>query len=264
MKSITLVIPTYNENGRIKKTIETLKKGVYLYGQKLQEIIFTDDGSTDETLELLKSSRKAIERKIKARVKIISYEKNKGRGFAIRQAVLHAKGDYVLYTDADFSIPLSNIKKFIPYMKKDYDVIIGSKKIKGAQEIVKRSLVRRIVGYGHSMMVYLSLGVFVWDFQGGFKLFSKRFVKKIFPYLQINRWGFDMEVIYLAQKLRYKLKEIPVRWGHVENNSKVILVRDIFRSLYEMARIKTLWIEGKYQSKVTPRLWTGKNIHVRI
>lgn len=263
MKKISLVIPTYNEDGRIKKTIETLKKGVYLYGQQLLEIIFTDDGSTDETLALLKASRKAIERKIKARVKIISYEKNKGRGFAIRQAVLHAKGDYVLYADADFSIPLSNIKKFIPYMKKDYDVIIGSKKIKGASEIIKRSLTRRIVGYGHSIIAYLALGVFVWDFQGGFKLFSRRFVERIFPYLQINRWGFDMEVIYLAKKLKYRLKEIPVRWGHIENNSKVILARDIFRSIYEMIRIRTVWMEGKYQSKVTPRLSAGK-IHVRI
>lgn len=263
MKSITLVIPTYNENGRIKKTIETLKKGVYLYGQKLKEIIFTDDGSTDETLSLLKASRKSIERKVKARVKIISYEKNKGRGFAIRQAVLHARGDYILYADADFSIPLNNIKKFVRYMKKDYDVIIGSKKIKGAEEIIKRSFTRRIVGYGHSFIAYLALGIFVWDFQGGFKLFSRRFVEKIFPYLQINRWGFDMEVIFLAKKLKYKFKEIPVRWGHIENNSKVMLARDIFRSLYEMARIKTLWIEGKYQSKVSPRLSVGR-IHVKI
>ena len=212
MKTISLIIPTYNEDGRIKRTIETLKQGVYFYGQNLKEIIFSDDGSTDETLRLIKRARKSIEKSVNAKVKIISYEKNKGRGYAIRQAALYAKGDYILYADADFSIPLENLKKFVPYLKKDYDVIIGSKKISGAKEIIKRSLTRRIVGYGHSLIAYLILGVFVWDFQGGFKIFSRRYVEKIFPYLQIDRWGFDMEVVFLAKKLNYRIKELPVKW----------------------------------------------------
>ena len=139
MKTISLIIPTYNEDGRIKKTIETLKQGLYFAGVKIKEIIFCDDGSSDETLGLLKKQRKIIERKTKAKTKIITYEKNKGRGYAIRLAALKASGDFILYADADFSIPLSNIRKFIPYMKKDYDVIIGSKKIRGAKEIIKRS-----------------------------------------------------------------------------------------------------------------------------
>jgi len=257
MKSITLVIPTYNEDGRIKKMIETLKKGVFFAGLEIKEIFFSDDGSTDETLDLLKKARKSIERKTKARVRIFKYEKNRGRGYAIRHAASKMRSDYMLYADADFSIPLKNLRKFTPYMRKDYDVIIGSKKIQGAKEIIKRSFLRRIVGYGHSLTAYLALGVFVWDFQGGFKLYSRRFVEKIFPYLQINRWGFDMETIFLAKKLNYKLKELPVRWGHVENNSKVVLMRDILRSLYEMYRIKAHWIEGKYQKHVSPRFALG-------
>lgn len=257
MKTISLIIPTYNEDGRIIKTIKTLKQGIYFYGQILKEIIFSDDGSTDETLKLIKKAKKSIERKTKSKVKIISYEKNRGRGYAIRQAAMSSKGDYILYADADFSIPLENIKKFIPYIKKDYDVIIGSKKIKGAKEIIKRSFIRKIVGYGHSVIAYAVLGIFVWDFQGGFKLFSRRYVEKIFPYLQIDRWGFDMEVIFLAKRLNYKIKELPVRWGHIENNSKVVLIRDIIRSLEEMAKIKYHWIEGKYQKDVSPRFALG-------
>ena len=257
MKIISLIIPTYNEDCRIKKTIETLKQGVYFAGVKIKEIIFCDDGSSDETLGLLKKQRKIIERKTKAKTKIITYEKNKGRGYAIRLAALKASGDFILYADADFSIPLSNIRKFIPYMKKDYDVIIGSKKIRGAKEIIKRSFIRKIVVFSHSYVAYLVLGIFVWDFQGGFKLFSKRYVDKIFPYLQIDRWGFDMEVIFLAKKLNYKFKELPVRWGHIENNSKVVLFRDIVRSFDEMIKIKYHWIEGKYQKHVSPRFALG-------
>lgn len=257
MDTISLIIPTYNEDGRIKKTIEALEKGFYFNGVKIKEIIFSDDGSTDDTLKLLKKSKKSIERKTGSEVKIFSYKRNKGRGFAIRFAAQKAKGDYVLYADADFSIPLTNLKKFIPYMKKDYDVIIGSKKIKGAKEIIKRSPIRKIVGYGHSFVAGLILGVFVWDFQGGFKLFSRHFVDKVFPYLQIDRWGFDMEVIFLAKKLNYRLKEIPVRWGHIENGSKVKLIRDIIRSLEEMLKIKIYWLEGKYQKYITPRFALG-------
>ena len=253
MINLSIIIPTFNEDGRIKKTLKTLKQGVYFYGQNLKEIIFSDDGSTDETLRLIKKAKKSIERKTKAKVKIISYEKNKGRGYAIRQAALCAKGDYILYADADFSIPLENIKKFIPYMKKDYDVIIGSKKIEGSKEIIKRSLIRKIVGYCHSFVTYLVLGVFVWDFQGGFKIFSRRYVDRIFPHLKIDRWGFDMETIFLAKKLNYRLKELPVRWAHFEENSKVMLFRDIFRSIEEMIKIKYHWLEGKYQKDVIPK-----------
>lgn len=254
MITISLIIPTYNESDRIRKTIQTLKKGLSFSGIKFEEIIFSDDGSTDETVKLLKKAKKTIARKTKAKIKILSYQKNKGRGFAIRAAAQKAIGNYILYTDADFSIPLENLKRFIPYMKKNYDIIIGSKKIKGAKEIVKRSFVRKLIGYCHSFIVYLILGVFFWDFQGGFKVFSRRFVNNIFPSLQIDRWGFDMEVIFLAKKLGYRIKELPVRWGHIENGSKVKLLRDIFRSLQEMFQIKTCWLEEKYQKKIVPRL----------
>lgn len=257
MNNISLIIPTYNEDSRIKKTLKALKKGFYFNGVKIKEIIFSDDGSTDETLKLLRKFRKSIEKKTRAEVKILSYKKNRGRGFAIRFAAQKAKSDYILYTDADFSIPLFNLKKFIPYMKKGYDVIIGSKKMNGAKEIIKRSLIRKIIGYGHSLIAGLILGVFVWDFQGGFKLFSRCFVKNIFPYLQIDRWGFDMEVIFLAKKLNYKLKELPVCWGHVENGSKVRLFRDIIRSLLEMLKIKIYWLGERYQKYISPRFALG-------
>jgi dolichyl-phosphate beta-glucosyltransferase len=257
MKKISLIIPTYNENGRIQKTIKSLKKGFNFNEVEFCEIIFSDDGSTDETVSTLKREKKIIEKRTKAKVKIITGKKNKGRGYAIRKAVKNALGDYILYTDADFSIPLNNLKKFVPYIKKNYDVIIGSKKIKGAKEIIKRSFIRRIVGYAHSIIAYFILGIFVWDFQGGFKLFSRRFVENVFPYLQIDRWGFDMEVIFLAKKLNYKLKEIPVRWCHIEKDSKVSLVRDIYRSLEEMIKIKYYWIKGYYQKYLSPRFALG-------
>ncbi len=253
MKTISLIIPTYNENNRIEKTLKTLKKGFNFNGVKIDEIIFSDDGSTDDTIKIIKNYKKEIENNTNTKVKILINKRNKGRGFAIRKGALISKSDFILYADADFSIPLENLKKFIPYINKNFDVIIGSKKIKGAKEIIKRSLLRKIIGYIHSFVAYFILGVFVWDFQGGFKLFSKKFVENVFPYLEIDRWGFDMEVIFLAKKLDYKLKELPIKWAHIEKDSKVKLLRDILRSIDEMVKIKINWLKGKYQRSISPR-----------
>lgn len=250
MKQITLslIIPTFNENGRINKTLKSLQQmpDSVFCGMKLEQVIFVDDGSTDETVANIKREKGKIEKHLKAKVTILHYLHNKGRGYAIRHAVLASKTDYAIYADADFSIPLSNLASFAPYMNKGYDLIFGSKKKPGAKELIKRSTIRRIVGYGHSILASLILGVTAWDYQGGFKVFSKKLINSAFPYLTINRWGFDMEIIFLAKKLKFKTQELPVVWGHIEQNSKVKLARDIYRSIYEMAKIKYNWLSGKH------------------
>lgn len=261
MKTISLIIPIYNEGERIQKLISSLKGGFSYNGLKLTQVIFSNDGSTDNTLAILKKEKKELERVLNAKVQIVTYLKNKGRGYAIRYAGLIAKGDYVLYADADFSIPLSNIKRFMPFIKQDYDLLYGSKKIPGARELIKRSLIRKIVGYGHSLLASLVLGVFSWDYQGGFKLFSKRFVREVFPLLAVNRWGFDMEVIFLAKKLGYKTCELPITWGHIESGSKVSLIRDIGRSIYEMLRIKKIWMKGIYKENL---LQAEKRLTIKV
>lgn len=246
MKTLTLVIPVYNEGKRIEKILSQLKKGFNFRGITLTEITFADDGSRDDTLTVIKNYIPVLEKNLNIKIRILTYENNKGRGYAVRTAALSTRTDYVLYTDADFSIPLFNLKKFAPYLKKGYDLLFGSKKKPGAKEIVKRKMTRRIVGYSHSFIASMILGVFAWDFQGGFKLFSRRFIDECFHEMKIDRWGFDMEVIFLAKKKGYKTVELPVTWGHVENGSKVKLLRDIVRALREMSLIRYYWIKGNY------------------
>lgn len=239
MKTLTLIIPVFNEAGRIEKTLNTLKKGVICRGLKLEKIIFVNDGSSDETVTLIKNAN--LEKYLHLPVKVLSYTPNRGRGYAVRLGAFHSESDYVMFTDADFSIPLSNLDRCLPYINKNYDLIFGSKKKPGAKETVSRGALRTIVGYGHSILVSILLGTFAWDFQGGFKIFSRKFVEEVFPVLSIDRWGFDIEVIYLAKKLNFKNIEIPVTWGHVENDSKVKLARDIIRALDEVWQIKKNW-----------------------
>jgi len=241
-KTLTLVIPLYNEGERIEKTLKTLKKGFPDYGLKLTSVIFVNDGSTDNTKKKVEREVKRLERALCARVRVLSYRSNRGRGYAIRFSSLITDSDYVLYADGDLSIPLQNLKNFRPYVVQGYDLLFGSKKMPGAQAIIPRSTIRKIVGYGHTVIASLLLGVFAWDYQGGFKMFSRKLVREVFPLLSIDRWGFDMEVIFLSKKLGYSTVEVPILWSHVESGSKVKLLRDIGRSLREMSVIKYNWI----------------------
>lgn len=251
-KTLTLVIPVYNEEKRIQKTLNTLKKGFNFNGAKLEKIIFVNDGSSDKTVEKIKKAQ--LKKYLKIPVEVVSYPENKGRGYAVKMGAEDTFSDYIWYTDADFSIPLGNLKKFIPFMNQGYDLMFGSKKKPGAKETINRGLIRKIVGFGHTLAASLILGTFVWDYQGGFKIFSRKFVKEVFPLLSVDRWGFDMEVIFLAKNLGYQTKEIPVFWGHIENGSKVKLARDSYRALKEMFQIRLNWFQSKYPPLVRPAL----------
>lgn len=257
-KRVTLIIPTYNEGNTINRALSFLESGIEIDGIKISRIIFVDDGSTDDTVRLIRAKKASIARKLKNKVSVISYKKNRGRGYAVRTAAMRANTEYILYTDADFSVPLYNLTACLPYMDKQYDLVFGSKKKPGAVETIHRSQLRRTIGYGHTVVASLTLGTFAWDFQGGFKLFSRQFVRDVFPTLLIDRWGFDMEVIFLGFKLGFKTAEIPVVWSHSDAKSKVKLVRDIFLSLQEMLLIRYNWLMGRYETKKLK--WSGSVI----
>lgn len=259
MITLSIVIPIYNEENRIEKSIRALKKGFNFMGVELKKVIFVDDGSDDKIKRILR--RAQLNRKLKTSYQLISYKKNRGRGHAVKVGTQFSKTDYILYMDADCSIPLSNLKKFIPYMENNYDVISGSKKMPDSIAKIPRGFIRNIVGYGHSIIASALLGVFYWDFQGGFKIFSKRYVKEVFPMLQIDRWGFDMEVLFLAKKLGFKSKELPVTWSHIDRDSKVKLVRDINRSLKDIFIIQINWFTGKYHYQYRRSFLTRLDFH---
>ena len=246
MKTLSIVIPLYNEDGRISATLNILEKGFKYDGLKLEKLIFVDDGSTDNTVAKILQHKKMLAKALKCPVKLITYQPNKGRGHAIRFATFICKSDYVLYLDADMSIPLTNLNRICKSLDMNYDLMFGSKKKPGARAVIPRSFTRNIVGFGHSVVASLFLGVFAWDYQGGFKIFSRRLILEVFPQLTVDRWGFDMEIIFLAKKLGFKTLEVPVMWSHKEQGSKVKLMRDIFRSLREMILIRMNWINNNY------------------
>ena len=230
MKTLSFVIPVYNEEKRIGKTIKALMKGVYFNGIKLEKIIFVDDGSKDDT-------KLKIQRKTKAKVKIISYSKNRGKGYAIKKGMLASKSDYSLMFDADMSTEIKEFKKFLPYINKDVDVIIGTRKNGGSTVIKHQPLYRELLGRGFTLLSNIILDTWVTDFTCGFKAFSKVAKERIFTNTIIDRWSYDAEILYLAKKINLPIQEVAVIWKN-DPATKVDLSKDLPQTLTDLIKIR--------------------------
>lgn len=236
---LSIVIPLYNEEKRIKNTFPLIKSYLQELSNKLGieiELVLVNDGSTDTTKKVLE------ELNIKD---FVHYEKNKGKGFALKCGFEKATGDYILFMDADLSTPLKHIEDFIAEIKDNKTILIGSRKMKGALVKKHQPFLREYLGKGFTLLSNIFLVWGISDFTCGFKMFPNKAGKQIFSKVTIDRWGFDSEILFLAKKLKFNIKEIPVEWEN-EINSKVNLKKDVFRSLKEIFKIKTNSLLRKY------------------
>lgn len=236
MNTLSIVIPVYNEEKRLRKTFKALYCGVKKTPFILSEIIFVDDGSKDGTLSLIKKEKSGLEKKLAIDVKIVSYFVNSGKGYAIKRGMEEASGDYLLFMDADISTPLSELSKLSEKIDLS-DIVIGTRKNGHSTVIVPQPLYRQILGHGFTYLTQLILNVWVTDFTCGFKLLTKDAYKKISPKMQIDGWGYDAEIMYLAKKFGFSISEVPVEWSN-DKATKVSLFKDIYRSLKELIAIR--------------------------
>ncbi|MCL5733885.1 MAG: glycosyltransferase family 2 protein [Patescibacteria group bacterium] len=203
---LSIIIPAYNEADRITPTLfdidQALKNANYDY-----EILVVNDGSKDNTAGLIKD----LSGKIK-NLKLVDNEKNKGKGGVVRQGMLAANGEVRLFMDADNSTSVSHFEKMLPYFKEGYDVVIGSRAIKGSQLDPPQPFIRRLLGKMGNIFIQIMVLPGIKDTQCGFKAFTEKAAVKIFSVSKINGWGFDVEVLALAHYFGYKIKEIPVHW----------------------------------------------------
>jgi len=232
-RELSVVIPVYNEEKRWEKGLRICLK--FYKEHKNWEFIFINDGSTDKTEKIIKNSIKNL-----FRMKLVSYEKNQGKGFALKQGVEKASKSFILITDIDFSVSMEELKFFYPLIKKGADIVIGSRKVKKAKIIKHQKFLREWLGTRFTNLSNLWLGLNISDFTCGFKLFKKNAGKKLFELSKIKRWGYDAEIIYLAFKKGYKVKEMPVIWKNDEK-TKVSLIKDVFRSLLDLLLIRIYW-----------------------
>jgi len=229
---LSIIIPLYNEERRIASL---LKISEYLKSQKFtSEVLLVNDGSIDNTFLKLKKLIENLPNK--KNYKIISYRENKGKGYAIKKGMLEAMGQYRLFTDIDLSTPINEFNNFLPLLK-DYSIVIGSRKRKGAKLLKHQSELREKLGKGFTKLSQLSLGLNLTDFTCGFKCFSSESAEAIFSRQKIERWGFDSEILFLAKKLHFSIKEVPVTWEN-DTETKVRLPQDIIISLSDLIKIR--------------------------
>ncbi len=234
---LSVIIPAYNEEKRIEKTILSVHE--YLSRQSYEyEIVVVNDGSKDMTAGVVEGLNTKVQR-----LKLIDNKENHGKGWVVRQGMIEAQGDYRLFMDADNSTKIDQLDKLWPYIQNSYDVVIASIGLKGADIAHTEKFYKRFLGKLGNFWIRFWIVPGVHDTQRGFKLFSAKAVEAIFPKLRITRWGFDAEVLALARKFCFKIKEVPVKWVN-DPNSKV------GPSAYLQVLIETL--------KIRWWLWTNK------
>jgi len=237
---LSVIIPAYNEERRLPKTLEEIDK--YLRGQSYDyEILVVNDGSKDRTAEVAKSLMLKIRN-----LKVTGYEKNQGKGYAVRFGMLEAKGEYRIFTDADNSTSIDQIEKIWPELEKGYDIVIGSRDVKGAILDPPQPWLRKVL-LGEGFKLYRKIVLNLWgteDTQCGFKCFTKLATENIFPRCRINRFAFDPEILIIAKKMGYKIKEIPVYWRN-DPESKV-KPKWIINMAVDLLKIRFNLIKGMY------------------
>ncbi len=231
MTMLSVVIPCFNEEGRLGRTLERIRD--HLAGRQIDhEIIVVDDGSTDGTRRVAAAF---------PTVRLTSIRANRGKGFSVRQGMLLAQGDLVLMTDADLSTPIEELDRFLRLVE-TADVVIGSRALPGAavQTVWYRKLLGRL---GHLMIAALAVRG-ITDTQCGFKLFRREAVAKVFPKQTLERYGFDFEVLFLAQRQGLRIHEEPVRW--VNDPLSKVRWRDYPGTLAEVLHVAWNRVRGDY------------------
>ncbi len=226
---LSVIIPSYNGEKRLEKTLPAVFD--YLSKQSYDwEVIVVSDGSKDKTVEVAQAFAAAH-----AGFGVIARTENYGKGYTVREGMLKARGDFRLFTDDDNSTSIEQIEKFWPYFGQGHDIVIGSIEVEGAKIFEHAQWYRRMMGHYSKLIIRVVAGLWgIHDTQRGFKCFTAKSTQDIFSRAKINRFAFDIEVLALAKKLDYKIKEVPVVWNNpaetkVHLSSYFQVLKDLFK-----------------------------------
>jgi dolichyl-phosphate beta-glucosyltransferase len=242
----SIVIPAYNEGERITAALDKVLQ--FTAAQDwTAEIIVVDDGSHDDTAEIVRgyAARHPA-------VRLVQNPGNRGKGYSVRNGMLHAGGDLLLFSDADLSSPISEAPKLFAALAEGAQVAIGSRWLRSELQTERQPLYRQFFGRIFNLLLWLILGLRYKDTQCGFKAFTRQAAQAIFPAQRIERWGFDPELLFLAGKFRLPVKEVPVEWAH-DARSKISPLRDGTRMFVEMLTIRWNDLRGRYPRRPETR-----------
>ncbi len=237
---LSIVIPAYNEEARIGRTLEQVVS--FLASQPYSsEIVVADDGSTDGTAAIV---RPFSERQSPPLLRVIHLPHG-GKGWAVKHGMLEATGQYRFLCDADLSMPIGEVSKFLPPACSGYDVAVGSREAPGARRIGEPPR-RHMMGRVFNIIVRVLAVHGLRDTQCGFKCFERAAAQTLFPLQRLNGFGFDVEVLFLAQRRGLRVVEVPIEW-HYQARSKVRPWRDASRMLMDIFRVRWAHLRGRYR-----------------
>lgn len=236
---LTIVIPAYREEGRIHKILDAVLKFEKTKDYQVETIVVVD-ASPDNTAAVARGYEDKL-----GHLKVMEGKVNKGKGGAVQEGMLAASGEYIIFADADNSTPIEQAEKLLKYVPK-YEVVIGSRYVHDGRLAVPQSFVRRLGSRGLNFIVQILAVYGVKDTQCGFKLFSQKAAKEIFSRQTITDFSFDIEILAIARKLGYKIKEAGVIW-YDDPHSTVVPIKDGLRAVKDAWKVRQNLIAGKYE-----------------
>jgi glycosyltransferase involved in cell wall biosynthesis len=240
---LSIVVPAYNEAARIESTLVRVLGCVERCGWDA-EVLVVDDGSTDRTVAIVQQWMAR-----NRRLHLIKNDGNRGKGYSVRNGLLQARGEILLFTDADLSAPMEEAERLFAALDAGADVAIGSRWLDKQKQTVHQPVYRRFFGRCFNWVTRVAIGLPFKDTQCGFKAFQREAAQTIFRLQTIERWGFDPEILFIAQKLKYSIVEVPVTWGHDER-SRISYLKDGMKMLEEMAEIRANSLRGRYDQAI--------------
>lgn len=243
--SISVVVPAYNEEDRLVPTLEKVAEHLAGLRGRTTEIIVVDDGSRDRTAAAARAAGEKLTREGLS-VRVLENPGNRGKGYSVRHGMLEAQGDWILFTDADLSAPIEEFDKLLDAVeRKGCDIAIGSRAVDRSLIGKRQPFFRELSGRIFNLAVRVVAGLPFKDTQCGFKLFSRRATKEIFARQKLDRFGFDVEILFLARKLGFETAETAVRWNDAEGTKVgVFSGADAF---IDILRVRWNDLTGKYR-----------------
>jgi glycosyltransferase involved in cell wall biosynthesis len=241
----SIVIPAFNESARIDATLREVVSCIRSHDWDA-EVIVVNDGSTDTTArQVLDFSLSAPE------VRLIENPGNRGKGFSVRHGLLQARGEIVMFTDADLSAPIHEAERLFAAIGHGADIAIGSRWLDRSRQVHRQPLYRQFFGRCFNMITRSVMGLKFHDTQCGFKAFTRPAAQTVFQLQTIEGWGFDPEILFIATKRGLRIEEVPVTWGHDER-TRISYLRDGFHMLREIMIIRRNALMGRYNGPVQP------------
>lgn len=242
MNSLSIVIPAYNEESRLPATLCSIRRFLEAPDWAWWEVLVVNDGSQDGTARLAEEFNRSH-----PGFRLLNNPGNRGKGYSVRHGMLEARGEWILFTDADLSAPIGELGKLLDTARsRGASVVIGSRALDRTLIRVHQSWFRETAGRLFNLLMRAGTGLPFHDTQCGFKLFEARAAREVFRRQRIDGWGFDVEVLYLAGKLGFKALEVPVEWSHSEGTN-IRMFRDSVGMFLDLLRVRWYDLRGFYR-----------------